>query len=83
MYLYDQGPSYLSISIYLCTLGSYLPYISQVPELEILNVNRPSNTKLRLQVKQARLPIKMTVAMGLHIYYNEFSVTGTIYVQDL
>ena len=64
MYLYDQGPSYLSISIYLCTLGSYLPYISQVPELEILNVNRPSNTKLRLQVKQAR---ESNVAMGLHI----------------
>ena len=24
-----------------------------IPELEILNVNRPSNTKLRPQVKQA------------------------------
>ena len=34
-----------------------------------------SNTKLRPQVKQARLPTKMAVAMGLHCYYNGFSVT--------
>ena len=44
-----------------------------VPELEIFNVNRPSNTKLRP---------RMAVVMGLHIYYNAFSVTGTIYVKD-
>ena len=54
---------------------------AKFPELEILNVNRPSNTKLRLQVKQARaLPTKMAVAMGLHIYYNVYwdeSSSGT------
>ena len=41
-------------------------------------VNRTSNTKLRPQVKQARLPTKWPV----HIYYKAFSVIGTIYVQD-
>ena len=28
-----------------------------------------NNTKLRSQVKQARLPTKMAIALGLHIYY--------------
>ena len=27
-------------------------------------------------------PTKMAVAMGLHIFYNAFNVTGTIYIQD-
>ena len=42
------------------------------PKLDdkIFNVNRPSNTKLRPQEKQARASKKMAVALGLHIYYN-------------
>ena len=48
---------------------------AEFPNSVPITVNRPSNTKLRLQVKQARLPTKMAVALGLHVYYNAFSVT--------
>ena len=41
-------------------------------------VNRPSNTKLRLQVKQAWLPTKIAVAMGLRlVLLGRFTITGT------
>ena len=56
-----------------------------LPELEIKTVIHPSNTKLRLQAKQARAANKngrCTGALELLVYYNAFSVTGMIYIQD-
>ena len=44
----------------------------QFPNSVPVIVNLSRNTKLRPQMKQACLPTKMTVAMGLHIYYNGF-----------
>ena len=57
---------------------------SKVPVI----VNRPSNTKLRSQVKQARLPTKMAVAMqwGLHtrlVLLGRFTITGTLFISSI
>ena len=41
--------------------------LAEFPNTVPVIVNRSSNTKLRPQVKQARLPTKMEVTMGLYI----------------
>ena len=41
------------ISLKNCIIRIYYIFLSTVPELEIMTVIQPSNTKLRPQVKQA------------------------------
>ena len=55
---------------------------STVPELRSRYSKLERYTKLRRQVKQARLPKWPLHWMGLHIYYNGFSSTRMNYGQD-
>ena len=48
---------------------NFLNFLAEFPNSVSVRVNRFSKTKLRRQVKQARLPTKMAVALGLYIYY--------------
>ena len=81
--LNSTSASVYSLQPQLCNVSWY-PYVVteflvQFPNCSRYSKSPYSNTKLRPQVKQARLPTKMAVAMGLDIYYNKFSVTRTIY----
>ena len=56
---------YTAIGMYAVKKCSFLPTYEESSRTQILNVNRPSTTKPRPQVKQDRLPTKTAVPVGL------------------
>ena len=54
----------------VCTSVCTTINVSTVPDLENLTANRPTNTKIRPQVKQARAAKKIAVVLGLYVYNN-------------